>query len=83
MQDLVWRDSKLYFGRRVVGEIVPDSKYLGMWRIMRPDGSLSDMVNRTRAKDACEAAFFGTDRQERRRRQSHLEARTGDILLSR
>jgi len=32
--------------------IVPDSKWPGMYRVRRPDGSLSDMVNLTRAKDA-------------------------------
>jgi hypothetical protein len=32
--------------------IVPDAKWPGMYRIRRPDGSLSDTVNLTRAKDA-------------------------------
>ena len=32
--------------------IVPDAKWPGMYRIRRPDGSLTDMVNLTRAKDA-------------------------------
>ena len=32
--------------------IVPDLKWPGMYRIRRPDGSLSDMVNLTRARDA-------------------------------
>jgi hypothetical protein len=32
--------------------IVPDPKWPGMYRVRRPDGSLSDMVNLTRAKDA-------------------------------
>jgi hypothetical protein len=32
--------------------IVPDPKWPGMYRIKRPDGSLSDMTNLTRAKDA-------------------------------
>jgi hypothetical protein len=72
-RDLVWRGSKLYFGKRVVGEIVPDGTYPTMWRIVRPDGSLSDMVNRTRAKDACEAAFTTTARRGRGR-QSLSEA---------
>ena len=73
MRDLAWRDSKLYFGSRVVGEIVPDQKYPNMWRIVGCDGSLSDMVNRTRAKDACEAHFEGSTRR-RRGRQRPLEA---------
>src|SRR5262249_43199491 len=32
--------------------IVPDHKWLGMYRVRQPDGSLSDMVNLARAKDA-------------------------------
>jgi hypothetical protein len=32
--------------------IVPDATYPGMYRVILPDGSLSDMVNLTRAKDA-------------------------------
>jgi hypothetical protein len=35
--------------------IVPDPIWPGMYRIRRPDGSLSDMVNLTRAKDALAA----------------------------
>jgi hypothetical protein len=32
--------------------IVPDAKWPGMYRIKRPDGSLSDMANLTRCRDA-------------------------------
>src|SRR5262249_12005218 len=32
--------------------IVPDERFPGMYRLKRTDGSLSDMVNLTRAKDA-------------------------------
>ena len=32
--------------------IVPDPKWPGMYRIKRPDGSLSDMANLTRCRDA-------------------------------
>jgi hypothetical protein len=32
--------------------IVPDPKWPGMYRVRRPDGSLSNMMNLTRAKDA-------------------------------
>ena len=34
-----------------LAHIVPDKTYPGMWRVVSPDGSLSDMVNKTRAKD--------------------------------
>jgi hypothetical protein len=33
-------------------EIVADDKYPGMWRVRYPDGRLSDMLNRTRARGA-------------------------------
>jgi hypothetical protein len=32
--------------------LVPDERWPGMWRIRRPDGSLTDMVNLARALDA-------------------------------
>jgi hypothetical protein len=35
--------------------IVPDGRWPGMFRLRLPDGSLSDMVNLTRAKDALAA----------------------------
>jgi hypothetical protein len=31
--------------------LVPDNIYPGMWRVVGPSGTLSDMVNKTRAKD--------------------------------
>lgn len=37
---------------RLDPRIVPDAKWPGMYRIRCPDGSLTDMVNLTRAKDA-------------------------------
>jgi hypothetical protein len=36
---------------RALARIVPDKVHAGMWRIVRRDGSLSDMVNSARAKD--------------------------------
>jgi hypothetical protein len=36
---------------KALAHIVPDKTYPGMWRVVRPDSSLSDMVNKTRAKD--------------------------------
>jgi hypothetical protein len=37
-------------------KIVPDATWPDMYRIRRPNGSLSDMVNLTRAKDALDEA---------------------------
>jgi hypothetical protein len=46
--DDVTLKSKTKLDRR----LVPDEKWPGMFRLRLPDGSLTDMVNRTRAKDA-------------------------------
>jgi hypothetical protein len=35
----------------------PDGHYPQMWRVRRPDGSLSDMATRSRAKDAARSLF--------------------------
>jgi hypothetical protein len=37
--------------------IIPDSKWPGMYRLRRPDGTLSDMVNVIRAKDALASLY--------------------------
>jgi len=49
-----WRGKVLYRRARSapVAEIVPDEKWPSMWRVRLPDGTLSDMVNLIRAKDA-------------------------------
>ena len=44
--------SRDLFGRKRVDSVVLDGKYPGMWRVQRPDGSLTDMVNLTRANMA-------------------------------
>jgi hypothetical protein len=39
---------------KALARIVPDKVHAGMWRVVRPDGRLSDLLNRARAKDvAC------------------------------
>jgi hypothetical protein len=54
-RDLVWRGQNLHLGQgRKLLSIIPDEKYSGMWRVCYPDGHLTDMVNRTRAKDAAQ-----------------------------
>jgi hypothetical protein len=50
---LEWVGDVLHLGKgRALVTIERDAKYPQMWRVRRPDGSLTDMVNRTRAKDA-------------------------------
>lgn len=47
----------LYYGnaRHPLARVVPDTCHRGMWRVLWPDGSLSDLVNFARAKDAAQA----------------------------
>lgn len=62
-RQIVWKGDRLYFAGRSSGySVVQDELYPTMWRVCRPDGSLSDMVNRTRAKDAAEVML---DRDQR------------------
>jgi hypothetical protein len=42
----------LSVGRRPVLRIEPDLTYSGMWRVRLPSGTLSEMANLSRAKDA-------------------------------
>jgi hypothetical protein len=44
----------LHYGSasRPIVEVVPHSRWPNMWRVRSTDGSLSDMVNLARAKDA-------------------------------
>jgi hypothetical protein len=36
---------------RALARIVPDAKYPGMWRVVRPDGTLTGTLNKARAND--------------------------------
>jgi hypothetical protein len=61
--ELSWRGDRLALkvGRRgsPAVEIVPDDRYPGMWRVRKQDGSLSDMHNRTRARDTARSILLG------------------------
>jgi hypothetical protein len=69
--DLYWRGNDLCRNRstRALVSIVPDSKYPGMWRVLC-DGRLSDIANRTRAREAARAAALAISK----RRETPLEA---------
>jgi hypothetical protein len=47
----------LHYGKskKPLASVRPDEVYPTMWRIHWPDGSVSDMVNLARAKDAAQA----------------------------
>lgn len=64
-KDLTWTDNCLRYGRRTVAAIEPDGEWPGMWRV-RLTG-LSDMVNRTRAKDAAMCLALGVLNTRERR----------------
>jgi hypothetical protein len=51
-QRLTWVGDELVYGRKTLLRIERDGVYPEMWRVRRPDGSRTDIVNRTRAKDA-------------------------------
>jgi len=50
------RDTLLYLGRSTGFHVKRDRKSPTMWRVCSPDGRLSDIANRARAKDAAEIA---------------------------
>jgi hypothetical protein len=51
--DLKWRGHALHDrAGRLLLRIVPDAKWPGMWRVEHPDDRLSDLMSKTRARDA-------------------------------
>jgi hypothetical protein len=63
-----WEGDRLKIEGRLSGySIVPDEKYPQMWRVKHPNGRLSDMVNRIRAKDAAMAMLDRDLRQDSER----------------
>jgi hypothetical protein len=50
--DMTWTGDELRLGRRTIATIEPDAEWPGMWRVRILARPLSDMTNRTRAKDA-------------------------------
>jgi hypothetical protein len=52
---------------QALARIVPDKVYPNMWRVIRANGQLSDMLNKARAKDVAwgmaeTKVFLGEDR---------------------
>jgi hypothetical protein len=49
----------------LIAMVESDAEYSTLWRVRLPDGHVSDMVNRTRAKDAAETlALVVLNREE-------------------
>jgi hypothetical protein len=51
----------LFVNKRRVLQIERDAEYPQMWRVRWPDGSLGDMVNLARAKDAAQDIAEGIE----------------------
>jgi hypothetical protein len=62
-RDMAWNGDTLHRkgSSRPLMSIERDSTYPNMWRVRRPNGTLSDMVNRTRAKDAAELMVLASN----------------------
>jgi hypothetical protein len=64
--DLKWNKTadgyalRLGRSRKALVEVVPDAKWPDMWRVRKADGTLTDMVNLTRAKDAALSIALAT-----------------------
>ena len=60
--ELEWKGDRLLVqggGRHSPSvEVFPDQDWPGMWRIRRPDGTVTDIVNRSRARDAAKAILI-------------------------
>jgi len=65
---LTWQGNSLHLGQRKLTEIVQDDRHPSMWRVRRSDGSLSDMLNVTRARDAARSMALGILNREERPR---------------
>ena len=62
-RDMAWNGDTLHRkgSRRPLISIERDSTYPNMWRVRRPNGTLSDMVNRVRCKDAAESMVLASN----------------------
>lgn len=69
-----WKENTLYYDRRKMSAIQPDPDWPGMWRVIEESGSLSDMVNLSRAKDAARARATGKLERLGKARQAAQEA---------
>lgn len=84
-RDLTWCGNSLYRwgSREPIAEVAPDAKWPGMWRFrLLPDGSLSDMVNLSRARDAAAERAINVANKHRRSAQgaSPMRRNLEDVL---
>ena len=53
--DLCWQGDQLYCGKVALLGIVPDARQPGGWRVVLPNGKLSDLASRVQAQTEAEA----------------------------
>jgi hypothetical protein len=75
-RELNWKGEQLYRdgSSKPVLSIEPDLVHSGVWRVKRPDSSLTDMVNKTRARDAVRSIALGFLNASLRGRETASEA---------
>jgi hypothetical protein len=61
---LVWRDDTLTYRGREYARLIPDQVYPTMWRVRTADGAISDLRNRTRARDLARTLVLGAYNRE-------------------
>jgi hypothetical protein len=66
-RDLAWQNDALCFGNCEIARIIPDQN---MWRVKLPNGQLSDITNRTRARDAARTLALATLNQKPNTREA-------------
>jgi hypothetical protein len=71
---LSWQGNTLKVERRELARIVPDGTWAAMWRVQLPDGYLTDMVSRTRAKDAATALTLTSLNRQSEAQETPVEA---------
>ena len=75
--DFRWKGDKLLAGSKNTGaKIITDSQWPGMFRVEYPPGTVSDMTNLTRARDA--AISIVAHHLNREARKTRVEASQND-----
>jgi hypothetical protein len=74
--NLIWDGDQLYRAgsRRPLLTLIRDEKYPCMWRVRMPDGRLSDIANRTWAKEAAAAIALSILKARETAREGRTEA---------
>jgi hypothetical protein len=82
---LTWHGDQLLLraGRRLLAAVERDSEWPGMWRVRLLNGDLSDMANRTRAKDAAQLLALATLNSAQGKLHETIAPRRGAVYRDR